>query len=401
MMATRHHRRRDTDGHVDPFHDRKRDFEAFFRGFGLTAAYAMLSRFDQEQIWRMKFPDAVLEFDESFPNGPGDQPLRRECEQRFRDAAVTFCDRPFPARKFAGMFVGMYLHLNGKIDLSEGSPLVRAFIAVARKRLQVVHDDFWPKTITHIASDIDRPLMAHTRLDTRVLTSQYSWKFFPEKNRQALRLTLASQPPETVQVAFDGHSRPAYRAVTYWGGNGAQPISWRADELDLPSPESGELPVFAQAHALKQARARLNVSSMDGIAEAWLLDSLRHPEIVERNGDDLLVAYRVNGKRIGHLVATVADRRVVVRTFLFLTMQGTPESRQLRARLGLRRGDIDWLRLSELRAFTDTDLRDDDELRTLFERCGCGHLFELNPDDFNFSSTSYAAEVRKYLRMAA
>jgi hypothetical protein len=400
-MASRHHRRRDASGHVDPFYERKRDFDLFFHAFGLADAFAMLARWGQEQFWRMKFPDAVLEFDGSFPSGPGDQPLRREYERIFRDVDVLLCHKPFPARKFIGMFTGLYLTLNGQIDLTNAPPVMRAFVDFARERLRPVHDEFWPKVLSRITEQLSRPLFAHSRLDTRILAFTYDWKAFPEKQRQTLRVTLSSHPPEVVQATFDGAQRPAYRAVAHWDGNGVQPISWRADELDLPSDVTGELPVYVQGHALKQARARLNVAAMDNVIEAWLLDSLRNPEIVSRDGDDLLVAYRCNGKRIGHLVATVSGGRVVVRTFLFLTMQGTPEARQLRTRLGLRRGDIDWLRLSELSAFTDTDLRDDAELRSLFEQCGCGHLFELNPDDFNFTTTSYAAEVRTYLRMAA
>jgi hypothetical protein len=145
----------------------------------------------------------------------------------------------------------------------------------------------------------------------------------------------------------------------------------------------------------------VNLPTMSPYVESWLSESLREPHIAERQGTDLLVEYRLQGSRLGYLIVTPLPDMVVVRTFKFLTMAGTPEALKLRARLGLSRRDIDWLRLDELAAFTQTDLGWDDELRELFEECGCGHLFALDDLDLVGAPRSYAAEVRRYLRIAA
>ena len=144
---------------------------------------------------------------------------------------------------------------------------------------------------------------------------------------------------------------------------------------------------------------------MAAYLEHWLYDSLAKPNIIEEcGGGDLLVEYRIQNYRLGYLVVTPLKDLVAVRTFLFLTMERTPEARMLKTKLRLTRRDVDWLGLHELAAFTQTDLRNDEELRSLFEKCGCGHLFELAEDgygDFAPQPKAFAAEMRKYLRMAA
>src|SRR6185369_8303135 len=90
--------------------------------------------------------------------------------------------------------------------------------------------------------------------------------------------------------------------------------------------------------------------------------------------------------------------RLIITTFLFLTMQGTPEAQRLARKLKLRRMDIEYQRLDELETFLNTDLRNDPLLAELFEECGCGHLLRLNAAQPP-SEEGYARELRKYLRL--
>ena len=136
-------------------------------------------------------------------------------------------------------------------------------------------------------------------------------------------------------------------------------------------------------------------------------DSLANPSIAERqpNGD-LLVQYRINDHRVGYLVATQTKDLIAVRTFLFLTMQRTPEGKALEKRLGLTREEIDYLGLHEMARFMQTDLKDDAQLRRMLEQCGCGHLFELAEENGAPLASGifpppkpFAAELRQYLGM--
>jgi hypothetical protein len=61
---------------------------------------------------------------------------------------------------------------------------------------------------------------------------------------------------------------------------------------------------------------------------------------------------------------------VLIRTFLFLTMQGTSESDLLREKLRLRRSDIEFNQLDDVYTFLFSDLARDPELALALENAG-------------------------------
>jgi hypothetical protein len=88
---------------------------------------------------------------------------------------------------------------------------------------------------------------------------------------------------------------------------------------------------------------------------------------------------------------------VLVTTFLLLTMQGTPESRRLRAALQLRRPDVEYTGLDDIRSFVNSDLAEDQELAEVFRACGCGDLLKLRTDQQVNRSPVRAGTLRRYL----
>lgn len=76
-------------------------------------------------------------------------------------------------------------------------------------------------------------------------------------------------------------------------------------------------------------------------------------------------------------------------------MQGTPEARCLRRKLGLTRNDIEHFRLDHLFTLACSDLGDDQELRRALAECGCDYLLDFsNPD----KRVSYLNRYRDPLR---
>jgi hypothetical protein len=131
-----------------------------------------------------------------------------------------------------------------------------------------------------------------------------------------------------------------------------------------------------------------------------LKDSLSEPRFVRRTGDDFLIEVRLGFDKLGYLVGTVSGGIVLLRTFLFLTMQGTPESDRLRAELRLHRADIEYTMLDSLRAFANSDMSKDETLVRVFEKCGCGHLFSiLDLEDQARFLPGQAKAVRDHLRI--
>ena len=111
-----------------------------------------------------------------------------------------------------------------------------------------------------------------------------------------------------------------------------------------------------------------------------------------------LVEFRLNGIKVGYLLGQVVGQDVLIDTFLFLTMDGTPEGTQLWKHLRLSRHDKEYLGLDDMETFAITDLRNDSELVSLLDTCGCGKLFDLfHP--LKDPVRGYAQELKAYMKM--
>lgn len=121
-----------------------------------------------------------------------------------------------------------------------------------------------------------------------------------------------------------------------------------------------------------------------------------------RQPGKFLVEYRLLQWLIGYLVVEIVDDAVLVETFLFLTMDGTPQGDALRHKLHLRRPDKQFLALDRLETFLSTDLRYDRELVELLDECGCGHLFEIGGGfPLQRRVTGHAEAIRRHLGLEA
>lgn len=76
-------------------------------------------------------------------------------------------------------------------------------------------------------------------------------------------------------------------------------------------------------------------------------------------------------------MALILPDLVLIRTFLFLTMQGTPEADRLREKLGLSRNDVERYKLDHFWTLTATNIADDPLLARLLAECGCSHLLSF------------------------
>jgi hypothetical protein len=124
------------------------------------------------------------------------------------------------------------------------------------------------------------------------------------------------------------------------------------------------------------------------------------PKVTQNHKGEYLIEYRFFDYTLGYFVAEVVEQAILVTTFLFLTMQGTPEASALYERLRLRRPDIQQLGLDSLENFLHTDLQEDSELVSMLDACGCGHLTKLvGPETQLDWKSGYARDVRKYLGM--
>jgi hypothetical protein len=269
------------------------------------------------------------------------------------------------------------------------------YLLHARQAAEEFFRAHWGRAQEGLAMALYRACLRLSRIDTRLLTFQGKEELTP-RGLPVMRITLTAERPEQARVALDGATRAAFRC----GGPGGvvEWVSWRSGDLGLPGA-GRDLPVYVQHHTLRRLHERLGTAAGPRyFLEHFLWRSLSEPRVVERRGDDHWVEYRVGGRRLGYLVARLLEDKVVVLTFLFLTMQGTPEARLLFEKLRLRRADIEYNRLDRLDYFQNSDLADDPVLVELLAECGCGHL--LAPADVGDQSdliTGVASELRRFL----
>ncbi len=369
---------------------RRRRYQAVLRSLGLWDAFAAMPRRMQELFAQRKFPDPVLEFETSFPDDADGRALRKTLLKRFAEASITVDDADVSVRDFFAVMGGLMHSIRGLIKDAATPPAVLAFVSQAGPLFDYWCETHLPDVWPSWNEAVIVPLVAHSQIERRLLAATLKQDFTPQ-GKYVIRLSVGATAPETRRVVLDGAARPMVRFGTCVHWEGVRWTSWEGK------------PVFAQSHALRQLRSRVNLPKMEPYLEAWMHDSLTQANVVERQGADVLVEFRLRGQRVGYLVVTPLADVVAVRTFLFLTMQGTPEARLLQERLRLSRRDVNWLGLHELKAFTETDLSHDAQLRALLEDCGCGHLFALAQETAGLlpQLRPLAAEMKRYLRMAA
>jgi hypothetical protein len=399
--------------------------------FSLLGAFEAMPAEIRQQFFDVCYPDPILVFDPSFPSadvfGGAYAQIRAEVREGFDDANIVLTGVDLPVRDFysiavplASMVCSSLAEIDSPLPLkghARPPATVRAFLEKAGGILRyLTRQEVVEASFGALHKAVVVPLVGRSRLDGNLLHARLTNP--PTFRGKRLTMTLYAERPAMKYVrlhnGISGGSRPMHRVGTPNAWNGIEWASWsRAvltghwqEELGIDDDDA-QWPVFVQSHALKQLRDRLDVYAHADWAEHWLHESLARPKIVSRlPRDQLLVAYEVQEKRLGYLVVTAEDGWVGVRTFLFLTMAQTPEGKRLEKALKLTRDEVTYWRLHELSRFTQTDLKDDPQLRQLFSECGCGHLFELAEDELALIPTAQtitplAAELKQYAGVAA
>ena len=242
----------------------------------------------------------------------------------------------------------------------------------------------------------------HYRIDGRRYWA--TAKFVPAADgRLLLSLLLHREDVASIRVRRGRIWREAYPCSVGFMNKGVVAATIRPKELRRPA-KGDPLPIYVSGHVFDHMhRVERRIPCKDGQIGRlhWLTwQSLHEPVLVNRPGDSFLAEFRLNGHRLGYFPLTVADGKVIALTFLFLTMDGTPESDALYKRLRVRRSDRERLKLDRLSTFTHPDVRDDAKLVAALTGCGCGHLFEFAREQAIDQAYDGCAEaIRRYLRL--
>jgi hypothetical protein len=223
--------------------------------------------------------------------------------------------------------------------------------------------------------------------------------------RHRLQLTFTSGLVQEERVIIDELMRRVFRVGGFQVVE--EGVDWGSVELDCGKDLSSEtpgdfLPVYIQPHTLQRMKERLDEPKIWKLFSYSIFHSLKNGRGIDTGGPDFLVPFVMGTPpiKLGYLVVTKLSTMFVIRTFLFLTMEGTPEGDKLRWVMRWRRADRDYYKLDCLSTFLNTDLIDSE----VFSQC----LVEGGLEDFVDWLRSYrrdrvirpfAGELIKHFRL--
>ncbi|WP_426791829.1 hypothetical protein [Sphingobacterium sp. WOUb80] len=162
-------------------------------------------------------------------------------------------------------------------------------------------------------------------------------------------------------------------------------VAIRPSQLGITDrDDDSPMPVFIQQHVLERFEER--IVFWRGYVQVYLGYVLSKAKVntILRNGYFLLECF-LGVHKVGYFVITHHMDKWLVRTFLFLTNDGTPEGNKLKKITHLEIPDKQFLMLDRMDAFITYGISEDKKLRELFEKVGCSSLLD------------YADELRKFV----
>ncbi|QEM07878.1 hypothetical protein DIU31_031865 [Mucilaginibacter rubeus] len=152
-------------------------------------------------------------------------------------------------------------------------------------------------------------------------------------------------------------------------------VKFHPSAIGLQAVVDDPLPVYIQRHALNRLDERLGLQANN--VHSHLFFSLYEQPVnyVPGNGCTL-IEFNMYEYKVGYLLTTLHEDKLIIRSFLFLTNDGTPEGRKLRQLTGLIKHDKKYLGIDKLSTFTAYKIHEDEELSTLFHDAGCGSLLD-------------------------
>ncbi len=349
----------------------------------------------KERIWRLRPGPPEVVFDPAAPPCRDAQALGEEVGRLFTSVRL---DGAAPVGDVFSLLVGL-LYARPACRGVNPRPETAASLARVSRAVGARFEELLNRAEALLREKVVEVLIRYTRPCSHLFA--FGVDLVPPADgsarRPSSRVTLTPVAPERVDVVVDGAVRRAWRCGAVVPSGRIHWVSWPAGVLGQAGGPA-EYPVYLQEHALARLFERVPFIDAPHLVFDCAWRSLAEPAVSEPRGDRCLVEYRFMRRRVGYFVARRLADRVVLTTFLLLTMQGTPEARLLRERLRLARPDIEHLELDRLSTFVHGDIRDDPELVRIFRECGCGDLLNWGGEESRaFCRPGDAREVRAYL----
>ena len=190
-------------------------------------------------------------------------------------------------------------------------------------------------------------------------------------------VSLYSHEVESVIVQINNNPRPVKQVSWAFAYTGVDKITIKPSLLNINSPFADiPLNVYIQSHALQRIAERIDCFQT-GIIHFNLFSSLKEPKVFHTKSNSIFIEYRMFNTKAGYLPVDIIDGMIIIRTFLFVTNNGTPEGELLENNTGLQKFDKKYLAIDKLSTFMTSDIGSNHEVSQIFNNAGCHCLVEL------------------------
>jgi hypothetical protein len=223
-------------------------------------------------------------------------------------------------------------------------------------------------TLNVMTADIEKTFYAY---HLSMLTS------YKDKVGIFIFINIVSLQTDKIQVRIDGHNRLAYQVACPIVDTTAYLLHPIVKGEAIGMPEKQTYKVYIQVHAINRLNERLDGVLMGSLYYS-LYDSTTKLIVCKNKKGELLFEYRLFNVKVGYLVAEIINDNIVIRTFLFLTNNGTPEGEKLHSNRGIMKADKMYLEIDKLSTFINSDITSTPALKQLFIDAGCQSLFTVD-----------------------
>lgn len=180
---------------------------------------------------------------------------------------------------------------------------------------------------------------------------------------------------ESLNIMVGDASRPVIH-VCYVFSNSIEWISITPSVLKISNSSSNiPLDVYIQSHALKRLSERIDCF-LEGIVHYNMFISLKSPVVYHYKGN-ILIEYRLFDIKAGYFLIDIVGDKIIIKTFLFILNNNTPESEMLGNLTGLQKLDRQYLALDKLSTFMTSDIGSNENVRSILTSAGCQCLLDL------------------------
>ena len=267
--------------------------------------------------------------------------------------------------------------VNLNIFLPDDLPALKPFIRKLKK-FNIALDNIFDKANEDIRKMLLSLAFSHNDIGKTLYWLKHQLNPTPGLERGIVNLiSINSYKIESSSIVVDDNHRPVIRlgyALPNYG------IDWVAIKPSVLKVDNSfadiPLDVYIQTHALQRLSERIDCFPTGSIHYNMFI-SLKDPRVFYDGNQNILIEYRYFGTRAGYFRVDIIEGKIVIRTFLFVTNNGTPEGIKLGNITGLQRLDKKYLALDRLSTFMTSDLGENENVRNILNSADCHCLLEL------------------------